>query len=95
MNMIHSMAGGQLRTHENHDYAKVEILEGDRQGDIVWYLSNLPELKNGDTVLVESGRAETIVKAKVIRVDYNVNELSFPIPVKKMKYIIGKDNLEN
>ena len=88
MNMIHSMAGGKLRTHESHDYAKVEILEGERRSDIMWFISTFPFLKENDLVLVPVGRTDTPTKAKVIRVDKNVNELSFPIAIKRIKKIL-------
>ena len=88
MNMIHSMAGGKLRTHDSHDYAKVRVLEGEMAGNIVLYISPFPLLKENDLVLVPVGRAGSPTKACVIRVDHAVNELSFPIPIKRMKSIL-------
>ena len=88
MNMIHSMAGGKLRTHDSHDYAKVRVLEGEMAGNIVWYLSSFPHLKENDMVLVPVGREGKPEKAIVVRVDHEVNELSFPIPIKRMKSIL-------
>ena len=86
--MIHSLAGGKLTINNNYDYAKVEILEGEKEGSILWFLSPFEELKAGDIVLVPIGKFETETKGKVIRVDKNVNELSFPVPIKRMKIII-------
>lgn len=85
--MIHSMSGGELTTHGKHDYAKVEILEGERAGDVLWFVSSFPQLKTGDKVLVPLSRFAS-AKAKVLRVDKDVDEFSFPIPIKRLKYIV-------
>ncbi len=88
MNMIHSMAGGKLQTHNNHDYVKVRIIEGEYAGNIIWYLSTSSLIKEDSLVLVPVGRGNIPAKGKVIRVDHDVNELSFPVPIKKMKKIL-------
>jgi hypothetical protein len=86
--MIHSLAGGELRTTETHDFAKVEILEGICAGDIFWYISNIKNLKVGDMVLVPLGKNNLPAKAKVLRIDKNVSSQTSPIPPKHAKEIL-------
>ncbi len=89
--MIHSLAGGDMRFNNLYDIIKVEILEGMNQGDKNWFLGNASlNLKDGDIVIVPLGRNETFTKAKVLRVDKNVPEHNFPIPIKRMKEVIRK-----
>ena len=79
--MIHSTAGGTMREYNRYNYAKVDV-----EGSIKFYLSPFKELKAGDIVLVEVGKA--MKEGKVIRVDKNISEQNFPIPVKRLKKII-------
>ena len=79
--MIHSTAGGTMREYHRYDYAKVEI-----DGTMHFYLSPFKELKEGDVVLVEV--ENEIKEGKVIRVDKNISEQNFPIPVKRLGKII-------
>ena len=51
-----------------------------------FYLSPFKELKEGDIVLIEV--ENEIKEGKVIRVDKNISEQNFPIPVKRLKKII-------
>ena len=82
--MIHSLSGGVLKTNKLYDFVKVEILEGQMSGNIFWYITNIT-LNSNDIVLVPVGNS--IQKAKVLRVDTNVNEQSAPISVKRAKEI--------
>lgn len=84
--MIHSMAGGELNIHDEFDYAKVKILEGENADSIMWFISTFSELNVGDIVLVPIGYTQ--VKGKVVRIDKGVDEYSFPIPRKRLKEII-------
>ena len=79
--MIHSTAGGTMREYKRYDYAKVEV-----EGSMKFYLSPFKELKEGDIVLIEV--ENEIKEGKVIRVDKNISEQNFPIPVKRLKKII-------
>lgn len=88
--MIHSLAGGDLKRNSIVDIAKVEILEGICQGDKYWYMITIPNLQENDIVLVPVGKNEISTKAKIIRIDKNVNEQVCPIPYKRMKEIISK-----
>ena len=81
--MIHSLSGGELKINNSYDFAKVENLNN---GDIYWYISPFPFLKINDIVLVPL--KENQIKGRVIRIDKNVSEQSFPIPIKKMRKII-------
>ena len=85
--MIHSMSGGVLSNHGKHDYAKVKMLDGERAGDMLWFISELPELKVADKVVVQNFSYGQNI-GEVVRIDKNVDEFSFPIPYKRMKKII-------
>lgn len=85
--MIHSLSGGVLNTHGKHDYAKAKMLDGEKIGETLWFVSNLPELKIGDKVKVE-GLSCDYATGEVIRIDRNVDEFSFPISYKRMKRIV-------
>lgn len=84
--MIHSLAGGIVSETEFFDFAKVET----ENAQIMWFISNLPDLGVGDKVIVPVGRGEVEMVAKVLRVDKHVNGQTSPLPLKKMKKIIGK-----
>ncbi len=89
--MIHSLAGGDMRFNNLHDIVKVEIIEGMSTGNIYWFLTNpMLDLKDGDLVIVPLGRNEIFTKAKVLRVDKNVPEHNFPMPIKRMKEVVRK-----
>ena len=92
--MIHSLSGGELSVHLNHDYAKVRLNDGYKAGECLWFISEIEDLEVGDMVLVQSISGETN-KGYVERIDRNVNELSFPIPYKRMKRIIKRLNEMN
>ena len=81
--MIHSLSGGELKINNSYDFAKVENLNN---GDIYWYISPFPSLKINDIVLVPL--KENQIKGRVIRIDKNVSEQSFPIPINRMRKII-------
>ena len=85
--MIHSMSGGVLSTHGKHDYVKVKMLDGEKSGEMLWFVSELPMLKVGDKVFVQNLQNGQN-KGEVVRIDKNVDELSFPISYKRMKKII-------
>lgn len=86
--MIHSMAGGMLGKVEYSDYAKVEVLEGEMQGNSLWYKTSLVLLKVGDKVLVPVGTGDTPMCGVVLRIDRSVSSQNSPVPSKRAKYII-------
>lgn len=88
--MIHSMAGGRLGSVLYNDFAKVKILEGENEGNLYWFLTDIPLLNVGDNVVVPLGIANKQTKAEVVRIDKNVSSQCSPVPVKKCKYIIRK-----
>lgn len=79
--MIHSLSGGTAKEYNVYDYAKVDVL-----GKIMFFISDIHDLKAGDKVEVPDGNTTQV--GVVIRVDKNVTEQNFPIPAKRMKYII-------
>lgn len=85
--MIHSLAGGDLSQLSINDFAKVELLEGDQVGCIYWYITQIPELKVNDLVLVPFGIRDVLIKAKVIKIERNLSNQVAPIPLKKAKKI--------
>jgi len=88
--MIHSLSGGKLKDNKNYDFVKVKILEELYFNKISFYISNISSLQEGDVVLVPYGFPIVKVKARVLRIDKNVNEQVAPIPIKRMKEIIKK-----
>lgn len=84
--MIHSMCGGTTCEVKHYDFAKVEI---ENEG-IFWYVSTICDLKEGDRVRVPYGRLETLVEAKVLRIDKNVSSQTSPISLKRARYIHSK-----
>lgn len=79
--MIHSLSGGTAKEYNVYDYAKVDV-----EGKIMFFISDIHDLKAGDKVEVPVGTKNEI--GVVLRVDKNVTEQNFPIPAKRMKYII-------
>lgn len=86
--MIHSMAGGMLGKVEYSDYAKVEVLEGEMQGNSLWYKTSLVLLKVGDKVLVPVGTGDTPTRGVVLRIDRSVSSQNSPVPSRRAKSII-------
>lgn len=86
--MIHSLAGGELREQKTYDFAKLEF--EDISGEFFWYVSNVKNLNQGDYVLAPFGPLDEPKKAKVIRVDKNVNGQTAPISTKRIKTIFKK-----
>lgn len=85
--MIHSMAGGDIKNLRYADFAKVEILEGESVGSKFFYLS-IDGVIEGMVVLVPVGVNNVPTKAKVLRVDKNVNSQVSPVPIKRAKSVI-------
>lgn len=88
--MIHSLAGGKIKDLDFADFAKVEILDGETQGKISWYITNILDLNVGDTVLVPVGLNNTQTPAKVLKIERNLSSQVSPIPIKRAKEIIQK-----
>lgn len=85
--MIHSMAGGKLQEIDFVNLAKVEIIDGVFKGEIYWYITEIVALKENDFVYVPFGKNNTLLKAKVLRIDKNVSTRTTPIPFKRLKKI--------
>ena len=88
--MIHSLAGGKIKDLDFADFAKVEILDGEAQGKISWYITNILDLNVEDTVLVPVGLNNTQTPAKVLKIERNLSSQVSPIPIKRAKEIIQK-----
>ena len=88
--MIHSLAGGDIKKIQINDFAKVELLEGSSKGSIFWYISKVPTLAAGDSVLVPFGSRNALTRAKVLRVDKGVSSQCSPIPTGHAKEIYSK-----
>ncbi len=84
--MIHSLAGGSLKDLEYASFAKVEILSGIFAGDKYWYIACGQEIE-GSVVLVPIGKNNTLVEAKVLRIDKNISAQVAPIPIKRAKRV--------
>lgn len=84
--MIHSMAGGDIKNLKYADFIKVEITEGINAGSRFFYIA-LGGEQVGDTVLVPVGVSNTLTKAKVLRIDKNVNSQVSPVPIKRAKKV--------
>lgn len=87
--MIHSLAGGELRTDKVCDIAKVEILENNT---ICYYICEIKDVKIGDVVLVPYGPVDELTMAKVLRIDKNMNSKNFPFKFERMKKICKRAN---
>lgn len=88
MTVIHSLAGGEIRELQVADFAKVEIIEdGVHKGAKLWYISEIRTLKKGDLVLVPLGTNNQLVRAKVERIDKQVNSQVSPVPMKRAKKV--------
>lgn len=85
--MIHSMAGGDIKNLSYADFAKVEIIEGTNAGSRFFYIACGGE-KVDDIVLVPVGKNNILTKAKVLRVDKNVNSQVSPVSIKRAKKVV-------
>ena len=88
--MIHSLAGGKMRDLIIHDYAKVEILEGEFIGKFAWYIFNIIDLKVNDLVLVPFGHNPKATRAKVLKIERNFSSQVAPVTARHIKEIIKK-----
>ena len=83
--MIHSLAGGIIKTNEPVDFAKVKLI---KEEQIAWYLcTNYPQLKQGDKVLVPYGLNKELKQAIVLRIDKGISPQVTPIPIKRASFI--------
>ena len=91
--MIHSLAGGDIRELRVVDFAKVEIIEvGIHKGAKLWYISDINGIEVGDRVLVPIGAQNTLIEAKIERIDRFVNAQVVPVPMNRAKKIYKKIN---
>lgn len=89
--MIHSLAGGDIRELKVADFAKVEITEeGINKGVKLWYITDINGLEAGDKVLVPYGVQNSLIEAKIERIDRFVNAQTSPVPMKRAKKIFKK-----
>ena len=88
--MIHSLAGGELREKRVFDFAKVELLEGVLKGKSLWYIVDIPEIYEGDEVLVPVGKTNQKTLARVVGLDKKRVEGMTPVPINTAKRILGR-----
>ena len=69
------------------DESIIEIVDGVFKGEIYWYITEIVALKENDFVYVPFGKNNTLLKAKVLRIDKNVSTRTTPIPFKRLKKI--------
>ena len=86
--MIHSLAGGELRSSKVITVAKLEFEQN--PGEFFWYLCEDKNINVGDTVLAPFGIIDDLKQAKVIRLDRDIDSKNFPIPIKRLKKIYKK-----
>lgn len=87
------MCGGGLSDNETLSFAKVKFNAEKAPAGLdcsrpYWFISEIPFLKAGDTVLAPSRLGERC-EAVVLRVD-NADEQTPPFPIKTMKKLISK-----
>ncbi len=87
------MCGGGLSDNETLSFAKVKFNAEKAPAGLdcsrpYWFISEIPFLKAGDTVLAPSRLGERC-EAVVLRVD-NTDEQTPPFPIKTMKKLISK-----
>ena len=88
--MIHSEAGGEIRGEDYYDFAKVEILEGDEKGKVLWFVTTILGLEVGDRVLVPVGKIKMGTLGRVVRIDKGVSSFCSPVSIKHIKFILRK-----
>ena len=86
--MIHSLAGGELRTQTIKTLAKLQF-EAEPE-KFYWYICDIKNVCAGDFVLAPFGIIDSLHKAKVVQVDKNVASTTFPIPFSKLKSVYKK-----
>ena len=86
--MIHSLAGGELRLSEIISVVKLEFEE--KPGEYFWYMCNDKNIDVGDTVLAPFGIIDDLKRAKVVKLNRDMDSKNFPIPIKRLKTIYKK-----
>lgn len=87
--MIHSLAGGKLKDLDYADFVKVKF-EYLGEEKIGWYITDIIDLKIGDTVLIPYGFPATELHGIVQKIERNLSSQVAPIPIKRTKCIIKK-----
>lgn len=85
--MIHSLAGGVIDNLDFRNFAKVRIVEGEQKGAVFWYVFDMVELEEGNTVIVPVGLKNVETKGVVEKIEYNVSKQVAPVPAKRAKKI--------
>ena len=85
--MIHSLAGGELKSYEIQNLAQIQF---ENQDEKFWYITEIKNLKIGDFVLAPFGAIDELQKAKVIKIELGIKSQNFPISFKKLKKIYKK-----
>ncbi len=86
--MIHSLAGGKIKEYKIVDLAKLEF--ENNLGEYFLYISEIKDLKENDFVLAPFGVIDEPKKAKVIKLDKNINTQNISIKVDRLKKIFKK-----
>lgn len=86
--MIHSLAGGKIMEYKIVDLAKLEF--EDDLGEYFLYVSEIKDLKENDFVLAPFGFIDEPKKAKVIKVEKDINTQNISVKVDRLKKIFKK-----
>ena len=86
--MIHSLAGGELRTQTIKTLAKLQFEAEPKK--FYWYICDIKNVCVGDFVLAPFGIIDSLHKARVMQIDKNVISTSFPISFDKLKSVYKK-----
>lgn len=84
--MIHSMSGGVLSEYGVYTFVKVRF---DPEQTPYWYVSDF-EVQEGDSVLAPFGASGLGKRAIVIKVEEGVSGQVAPVPIKRVKKLLGK-----
>ncbi len=83
--MIHSLAGGVIKTNGVYDFAKVRFLEPPYNDRPYWYLCPFPLAKVGDFAYAPVGRDGNERRAEIIKMERGVNEQCAPVPMNRIR----------
>ncbi len=86
--MIHSLAGGFVKELDYADFVKVKILDGEDEGKLFWYKTDLIDIKIGDRVEVKL--KNQIHVGEIVKIERNLNSQTAPIPIKRVQSVLRK-----
>ncbi len=86
--MIHSLAGGFVKELDYADFVKVKILDGEDEGKLFWYKTDLLDIRVGDRVEIKL--KNQLCVGEIVKIERNLNSQTAPIPIKRVQSIIRK-----